>query len=61
MWKQSEQRVTDLRAPQRQEKRHGRLRRASYAVGTTPVSAEVAVAQATPMGSRKTTFRSAET
>lgn len=61
MWKQSGQQATDLRAPQRQEKRQGRLRRASYAVGSTPVSAAVAVAQATPMGSRKATFRSAAT
>lgn len=57
--KQSGRRLTEPGAALRGDKRGARPRRASYAVGTSAVSAAMAVAQATPLGQRKISFKSA--
>ena len=55
--KQSARRITESGAGVRGEKRGARPRRASYTMGSSNVPAAVAVAQATPLGQWKNSFR----
>ena len=57
--KQAGRRTTELGAGLRGEKRVARPRRASYTIGSSNVPAAVAVAQATPLGQWKNSFRGA--